>query len=362
MEDVAQGVEPGALFAIGLHDGPWGVGGVGVEEHALLRDGVFIPFIEGGEVDEGELPLLQRVRLALFEAATLLFAAHREPELDEMDAAAREVALELGDLAHEFEILLVAAESHDPLDARPVVPGAVEHHDLALRREVFDVALEIPLATLFLGRFLKGDDSGAPRIEMFHETLDSAAFPRRVSSFEEDHDPLPAPADPGLELEQLDLETVFFPLVVAARHEVFIGVAALPPILRKFEVGPFAAESLGSGDVFGKKMPDREDVVGRGSFENDFEGFGEILDAGGGGRVENVRDCRGLRFACRRGGLGDGECLDALDGGIGRDVPAGCPAAAGFSCRGLALFMCRCRSGRLFGGCFFHGELLLDEP
>ena len=50
------------------------------------------------------------------------------------------------------------AEPHDPLDAGPVVPGPVEHDDLAGRRQVRDVPLQIPLALLALGRLLQGDD------------------------------------------------------------------------------------------------------------------------------------------------------------------------------------------------------------
>ena len=42
-------------------------------------------------------------------------------------------------------VLLVGAEAHDPLDAGPVVPAAVEQHDLPAGREMGDVALEVPL-------------------------------------------------------------------------------------------------------------------------------------------------------------------------------------------------------------------------
>jgi hypothetical protein len=43
-----------------------------------------------------QLPLLERVQLALLEAAALLGAADREPELEQVHAAAHELALELG--------------------------------------------------------------------------------------------------------------------------------------------------------------------------------------------------------------------------------------------------------------------------
>jgi hypothetical protein len=68
---------------------------------------------------------------ALLEAAALLGAADREPELDQVDAAAHQVALELGRLAHELVVLGIGAKAHHALDAGAVVPAAVEQHDLA---------------------------------------------------------------------------------------------------------------------------------------------------------------------------------------------------------------------------------------
>jgi hypothetical protein len=43
-----------------------------VEEHRLLGLGVVVPLVERGQVDGAELPLLERVRLALLEAPALL--------------------------------------------------------------------------------------------------------------------------------------------------------------------------------------------------------------------------------------------------------------------------------------------------
>ena len=79
------------------------------------------------------------------EAAQLLLARHREPELEEPDAGAHEHAFKIGALAHEFEIVVGRAEAHHALDAGAIVPGAVEEHDFAAGRQVLDIALEIPL-------------------------------------------------------------------------------------------------------------------------------------------------------------------------------------------------------------------------
>lgn len=59
MQHVAQSVEPGPLLAVRLHHRPRRVGGIGVEEHRLLRRGVVVPLVERGEINGGQLPLLQ---------------------------------------------------------------------------------------------------------------------------------------------------------------------------------------------------------------------------------------------------------------------------------------------------------------
>src|SRR3954462_15302502 len=48
----------------------------------------------------------------------------------------------------EFFILIVVAESHHSLDPRPIIPRAVEENDLACRRELRHVTLEIYLRLL----------------------------------------------------------------------------------------------------------------------------------------------------------------------------------------------------------------------
>jgi hypothetical protein len=88
-------------------------------------------------------------------------------------------------LAHEFEVVVGRAEAHDPLDARAVVPGAVEEDDLAGRRQVLDVALEIPLRASRSVGLVQRHHARAARIQMFHEALDGAALAGRVAALEE---------------------------------------------------------------------------------------------------------------------------------------------------------------------------------
>ena len=57
--------------------------------------------------------------------------------------------------------------------------SAVKEHDLTRRRQVSNIALEIPLCTLFFGRLAESRNATAPRIHMFYKTLDRATLARR---------------------------------------------------------------------------------------------------------------------------------------------------------------------------------------
>jgi hypothetical protein len=78
---------------------------------------------------------------------------------------------------------------------------------------VLDVPLEIPLGLLAFGRLLQCDDPGAARVEVLHEPLDRAALAGRVAPLEQDDQLLLRPLHPVLQLEQLDLEQPFVPVV-----------------------------------------------------------------------------------------------------------------------------------------------------
>jgi len=153
-----------------------------------------------------------------------------------MHAAAHQVALELGRLAHEFQVFLFIAEPHHPFHAGAVVPGSVEQGDLARRRKMLDVALEIPLATFHFAWFFQRDHVRPARIEMLHEALDSAALACSVAALEQDDHLLPGFLHPGLKLEQFHLQLVFLLLVTLARHQVLVRIAALAPVFGQLAV------------------------------------------------------------------------------------------------------------------------------
>ncbi len=114
--------------------------------------------------------------------------------------------LELRRVPEEIRDLVLGAETHDALDTRPVVPGAVEQHDVALGRQLRDVALEVPLSALGLRRLGERDRARVPRVQSLEKARDAAALARRVAPFEEDDDALPRLLHIGLELQKLELE------------------------------------------------------------------------------------------------------------------------------------------------------------
>ena len=80
---------------------------------------------------------------------------------------------------------------------------AVEQHHLPGRREVLDVALEVPLGALAVGRLRQRHDPDRARAGPFGDPLDDPALARRAAPLE-DHQDLQALAlDPVLEEDEL---------------------------------------------------------------------------------------------------------------------------------------------------------------
>ena len=134
--------------------------------------------------------------------------------LIEDQAGAHQQLLEARGRAHEVLVLRVGAEAHHPLDAGAVVPAAVEQDHLPRRRQVGDVALEVPLGLLALGRGAEGDRAHDPRVGPLADPLDHAALAGGVAPLEEDGDPQPGVDDPFLQLDQLGLQALQLLLVL----------------------------------------------------------------------------------------------------------------------------------------------------
>ena len=70
-------------------------------------------------------------------------------------------------------------KAHHPLDAGPVVPTAVEDHDLARRWKMRQVALDVHLGLLTVGRRGERDHPEYPRAHPLGDPLDHPALPGR---------------------------------------------------------------------------------------------------------------------------------------------------------------------------------------
>ena len=175
-------------------------------EHHLLGLGVLLPAPARLEVHRAQLPLLQRIVDAHQEAQMLLLVGDREPIFDQDDARAHQHALELRRGLEELLVFLVGAEAHDALDARAVVPAAVEQHDFAAGGQVRGVALEIPLAALALARRRQRRDAADARIEPLRDALDDAALARGIAPLEQHDDLELLVHDPVLQLDQFALQ------------------------------------------------------------------------------------------------------------------------------------------------------------
>jgi hypothetical protein len=156
----------------------------------------------------GKLPDLAAVVRTRLEPPRLLLRAHLEPVLDEDDAGLDHQALEVRDDLQEALRLLLGAEAHDALDARAVVPAAVEDHDLAGRGQVRQVALGVHLRLLAVGGRRQGDHAEDPRAHALRDRLDRSALPGAVAALEDDARLDALVDDPLLELHELDVQTL----------------------------------------------------------------------------------------------------------------------------------------------------------
>src|SRR4029450_12355415 len=151
-----------------------------------------------GQIHGRQLPLAQRVRDPRLETASLLLVADLQPILEQHDAAIDHVLLDSWAELEKRLLLFLRAEAHDPLDARSVVPAAVEENDLPRPRKVGHVALHVHLALLARGRRGQGHDPKDARAHTLGDGADRAALPGPVAPFEDGDDAQALVLDPLL--------------------------------------------------------------------------------------------------------------------------------------------------------------------
>src|SRR5262249_25410075 len=131
------------------------------------------------------------------------------------------------DLRRQLEEALVSLlghKTHDMLDARAVVPAAVEDHDFSRRGKLLDVALHKQLALLPFRRRRQGNDPEYPRTDPFGNCPNGAAFAGSVATLESDDDPQTLLLDPLLQVAELDLKLPELDVIVFALHPIGIVI------------------------------------------------------------------------------------------------------------------------------------------
>ena len=195
-----------ALLVVGGHDPPRRVPAVGRPDHLVVGARVVPPAAIGLDVHRAELPLAQRIVDALAEAALLLLLADVEEVLQDLHAALDDRRLEARRELEEAARLLLGAVAHHPLDAGAVVPAAVEDQHLAGGGHVREVALDIHLGLLALGRRRQRHHPEDPRADPLGQALDDPALAGGVAALEDDDDPCARSLHPGLQMRDLDLQ------------------------------------------------------------------------------------------------------------------------------------------------------------
>src|SRR5690606_5953522 len=114
----------------------------------LARAGVVAVALARLEVDRRQLPALERIVEPLGEALLLPGLVAAQPVFEQQDAVIDQLPFETRRRLQERLDLGVAGVAHHLFDPGAVVPAAVEQDDLARRRELRRVTLEIPLPRL----------------------------------------------------------------------------------------------------------------------------------------------------------------------------------------------------------------------
>ena len=113
----------------------------------------------------------------------------------------------------EAAVFLSGAEAHDAFHASTVVPRAIENHDFAGGRQLFDVALEVPLTLLARVRSRQSFHAACTRIEVLGNALNGRALASGVAPFHDDDDAGTRLHYPLLHLHELRLQAYQFSLV-----------------------------------------------------------------------------------------------------------------------------------------------------
>src|ERR1700730_5249925 len=229
-QDVRYAIEPPAPLVVGPHDVPRRVLAVCLFQHYIARPRVVVPAPVRFEVHWAQLPLPERVVDASGKSPFLLVLFDLQPDFDQDNAAIDDVFFHRRAKLEKIADLLRAAKSHDRFDAGALLPAAVEHHDLARRREPLDIALHVHLCLFTIRGSRKRHHAKHARANALGDGLDGSALAGGIAPLEHDDDPRALILDPILHMAKLDLKLAQFLLVGLALH-LHLCIAANRPFL-----------------------------------------------------------------------------------------------------------------------------------
>src|SRR5438552_4585558 len=183
-KQMCDAVQSRTPLVVRFHNVPRSELAIGSREKHVPGPRVVIPPPVRFQVHGAELPTLAGIGHALVESPCLLLLTDFEPVFHQDDSIVCDETLEGRADAQEPLILLLRAESHDVLDARPVIPAPVEDHDLAGSRKMRNETLHVHLRLLTLGWRRQSENLEYARAHSLRYGFDDATFSGRVPSLE----------------------------------------------------------------------------------------------------------------------------------------------------------------------------------
>ena len=202
VEQIAEQGQPADRLVVEVDQCPRRPVGMGRGKHLLPRFSVSVIASARFDIDRRQLPPPPRVVEAVGEAFFLMVLVDAQPIFEQQQPVLDQVSFEFGGRTEEGVGLILAAITHHFFDPGTVVPAAVEQGDLALRREMLGVTLEIPLPLLALRRSGQSDHLALARVQGAREHIDRPALARSVASLEDDHHALAGFLDPARRVAQ----------------------------------------------------------------------------------------------------------------------------------------------------------------
>ncbi len=220
-------VEARAALVVSVYHIPGTVLRIRGRKHGITRPGIIIPATVAFEIHRAKLPDLAQILVARLQPHALILHTDFQPVLYQDYSRVDNSTLDGRRILQEGFHLFRRGKPHHPLHTRAVVPAAVKDHHFAGSRQMRNVALDVHLRLLALGRRRQRHDAEDARAGAFRDPLDDATLAGRVASFEQHADLGPADLDPLLQLDELNLKGLQLPfklLVAHALRRLFDGL------------------------------------------------------------------------------------------------------------------------------------------